>query len=52
MYRIHHNGQLSIEEFHVPFGCTLDNAYMQFFFGFAAYSSKAPFDPSTMLHFR
>jgi hypothetical protein len=25
MYRIHHNGQLSIEEFHVPFGGTLDS---------------------------
>jgi hypothetical protein len=24
MYRTHHNGQLSIEEFHVPFGGTLD----------------------------
>ena len=24
MYRKHHNGQLSIEEFHVPFGGTLD----------------------------
>jgi len=24
MYQKHHNGQLSIEEFHVPFGCTLD----------------------------
>ncbi len=114
MYRIHHNGQLSIEEFHVPFGGTLDsdnrwvlflslmpwealeetyapqfnpttgapakpvrlafgalfikqrlgltdeetveqireNAYMQFFLGFAGYSSKAPFDPSMMVHFR
>jgi hypothetical protein len=114
MYRIHHNGQLSIEEFHVPFGGTLDsdnrwvffsslmpweeleetydsqfnpttgapakpvrlafgalfikqrlgltdeetveqireNACMQFFLGFAGYSSKAPFDPSMMVHFR
>jgi IS5 family transposase len=114
MYRKHHNGQLSIEEFHVPFGGRLDpenrwvlfsslmpweeleetyapqfspttgapaqsvrlafgalfikqrlglsdeetveqirkNAYMQFFLGFAGYSSKAPFDPSTMVHFR
>ena len=114
MYRKHHNGQLSIEEFHVPFGGTLDpnnrwvvfsslmpwdeleatyapqfspttgapaksvrlafgalfikqrlgltdeetveqireNAYMQFFLGFAGYSSKAPFDPSMMVHFR
>ena len=114
MYRIHHNGQLSIEEFHVPFGGTLDpdnrwvlfsslmpweeleetyapqfsptsgapaksvrlafgalfikqrlglsdeetveqireNAYIQFFLGFAGYSSKAPFDPSMMVHFR
>jgi hypothetical protein len=25
MYRIHHNSQLSIEEFHVPFGGTLDS---------------------------
>jgi hypothetical protein len=24
MYQMHHNGQLSIEEFHVPFGGTLD----------------------------
>ena len=24
MYRKHHDGQLSIEEFHVPFGSTLD----------------------------
>ena len=24
MYQKHHNGHLSIEEFHVPFGCTLD----------------------------
>jgi len=114
MYRKHHNGQISIEEFHVPFGGTLDpenrwvifsslmpweeleatyapqfspttgapakpvrlafgalfikqrlgltdeetveqireNAYMQFFLGFAGYSSKAPFDPSMMVHFR
>ena len=114
MYRIHHNGQLSIEKFHVPFGGTLDsdnrwvlfsslmpwealeetyapqfnpttgapakpvrlafgalfikqrlgltdeetveqireNAYMQFFLGFAGFSSKAPFDPSMMVHFR
>ena len=114
MYRKHHNGQLSIEEFHVPFGGTLDpnnrcvvfsslmpweeleeiyapqfspttgapaksvrlafgalfikqrlgltdeetveqireNAYMQFFLGFVGYSSKAPFDPSMMVHFR
>jgi hypothetical protein len=29
-----------------------ENAYMQFFLGFAGYSSKAPFDPSMMLHFR
>jgi hypothetical protein len=114
MYRKHHNGQLTIEEFHVPFGGKLDsdnrwvifsslmpweeleqtyapqfspttgapakpvrlafgalfikqrlgltdeetveqireNAYMQFFLGFAGYSSKAPFDPSMMVHFR
>jgi hypothetical protein len=114
MYRKHYNGQLSIEEFHGPFGGTLDpeirwvlfsalmpweeleatyapqfspttgapakpvrlafgalfmkqrlgltdeetveqireNAYMQFFLGFAGYSSKAPFDPSMMVHFR
>jgi hypothetical protein len=25
MYRKHHNGQLSIEDFHVPFGGTLDS---------------------------
>jgi hypothetical protein len=114
MYRKHHNGQLSIEEFHVPFGGTLDpenrwvlfasmmpweelehayasqfspttgapakrvrlafgtlfikqrlaltdeetveqireNAYIQFFLGFAGYSSKPPLDPSMMVHFR
>jgi hypothetical protein len=113
MYRKHHNGQLSIEEFHVPFGGTLDpenrwvlfatlmpsdeieeayahqfspttgapakparlafgalfikqrlglsdeetveqireNAYMQYYLGFAGYSSKTPFDPSMMVHF-
>jgi IS5 family transposase len=107
-------GQLSIEEFHVPFGGTLDsdtrwvlfsslmpwdalketyapqfnpttsapakpvrfafgalfikqrlgltdeetveqiqeNAYMQFFLGIAGYSSKTPFDPSMIVHFR
>jgi hypothetical protein len=27
-----------------------ENAYMQFFLGFAGYSSKAPFDPSMMVH--
>jgi len=114
MYRKRHNGHLSIDEFHVPFGGSLDpnnrwvvfsslmpweeleetyapqfspttgapaksvrlafgalfikqrlgltdeetveqireNAYMQFFLGFAGYSSKAPFDPSMMVHFR
>ena len=114
MYRKHHNGQLPIADFHVPFGGTLDpdnrwvlfsslmpweeleetyapqfnpttgapakpvrlafgalfikqrlgltdeetveqireNAYMQYFLGFAGYSSKAPFDPSMMVHFR
>ena len=25
MFRLHHNGQLSIEAFHVPFGGTLDS---------------------------
>ncbi len=29
-----------------------ENAYMQFFLGFAGYSSMPPFDPSTMVHFR
>jgi IS5 family transposase len=29
-----------------------ENAYMQFFFGFAGYSSKDPLDPSMMVHFR
>jgi len=29
-----------------------ENAYMQFFLGFVGYSSKAPFDPSMMVHFR
>jgi IS5 family transposase len=114
MYRKQHNGQLCIEEFHLPFGGTLDpencwvvlsqlipwqeleatyapqfsatigapaksvrlafgalyikqrlglsdeetvrqlqeNAYMQYFLGFSGYSSKAPFDPSMMVHFR
>lgn len=31
---------------------TRENAYMQFFLGFAGYSSKPPFDPSMMVHFR
>jgi len=114
MYRKNHNGQLTIEEFHLPFDGTLgsdnrwmifsslmpweeleetyapqfspttgtpakpvrlafgalfirqrlgltdeetveqirENAYMQFFLGFAGYSSKAPFDPSMMVHCR
>ena len=114
MYRKHHNGQLSIADFHIPFGGILDpdnrwvvfsslmpwdeledtyapqfnpttgapakpvrqafgalfikqrlgltdeetveqireNAYMQYFLGFSGYSSKAPFDPSMMVHFR
>ena len=114
MYRQHHNGQRSIEQFHILFGGTLDpgnrwgifsslmpweeleetyapqfspttgapakpvrlafgalfikqrlgltdeetveqireNAYMQYFLGFACYSSKAPFDPFMMVHFR
>jgi IS5 family transposase len=89
MYWKHHNGQLFIEDFHVPFGGTLgsdyrwvifsslmpweereetyaliqsydwrpcqagtagvwceqihENAYLQFGFSFASYSSKAPF---------
>ncbi|NDD92391.1 hypothetical protein EBZ37_09930 [bacterium] len=32
IYRKHHNGQLSIEEFHVPYGCTLapDNRWVIF----------------------
>ena len=29
-----------------------ENAYMQFFLGFSGYSSKAPFDPSMMVHYR
>ena len=29
-----------------------ENVYMQFFLGFAGYSSKTPFDPSMMVHFR
>jgi IS5 family transposase len=29
-----------------------ENPYMQFFLGFAGYSSKSPFDPSMMVHFR
>jgi hypothetical protein len=29
-----------------------ENAYMQFFLGFAGYSSKVPFNPSMMVHFR
>lgn len=114
MYRKCNNGQLSISEFHLPFGGTLDpdnrwvkleelmpweeleetyasqfnatigapakpvrlafgalyikqrlgltdeetvdqireNPYMQFFLGFAGYTSKSPFDPSMMVHFR
>jgi IS5 family transposase len=114
MYRKHHNWQPSIEEFHVPFGGTLDpenrwdlfsslmpweelettyapqfspttgapakpvrlalialfinqqlgltdeetveqnreNADIKFFPGFTGYSSKAPFYPSMMDHFR
>ncbi|QPN67090.1 IS5 family transposase [Synechococcus sp. CBW1006] len=114
MYRRHNNGQISIKEFHLPFGGTLDpenrwvqleglipwdeleetyapqfsatigapaksvrmafgalyikqklgltdeetvhqireNAYIQFFLGFAGYTAKAPFDASMMVHFR
>jgi hypothetical protein len=29
-----------------------ENHYIQFFLGFAGYSSKAPFDPSMIVHFR
>jgi len=29
-----------------------ENAYLQYFPGFAGYSSKAPFDQSMMVHFR
>jgi hypothetical protein len=29
-----------------------ENPYLQFFLGFAGYSTKAPFDPSMMVHFR
>ena len=29
-----------------------ENACMQFFLGFSRYSSKAPFNPSMMVHFR
>jgi hypothetical protein len=29
-----------------------ENAYMQYFLGFAGYSSNPPFDPSIMVHFR
>jgi hypothetical protein len=29
-----------------------ENAYMQFFLGCSGYSSKVPFDPSMMVHFR
>lgn len=29
-----------------------ENAYLQFGLGFASYSSKAPFYPSMMVHFR
>jgi IS5 family transposase len=114
MHRKHHNGQLSIEEFHLPFSGTLDpekhwvrfatlmpsdetgeayatqfspttgapakparlafgalfikqrlcltdeetveqireKPYLQFFLGFAGYSSKIPCNPSMMVHFR
>ena len=114
MYRRQSNGQISIEEFHLPFGGTLDpenrwvqleelmpwdeleetyavqfsatvgapaksvrvafgalyikqklgltdeetfhqireNAYIQYFLGFAGYVATSPFDPSMMVHFR
>ena len=29
-----------------------ENAYMQYFLGFSCYSTKAPVDPSMMVHFR
>ena len=29
-----------------------ENAYMQYFLGFAGYTSKTPFEPSMMVHFR
>jgi hypothetical protein len=29
-----------------------ENDYLQYFLGFAAYSSKAQFDPWMMVHFR
>lgn len=29
-----------------------ENDYMQYFLGYASYFSKAPFDPSMMVHFR
>jgi transposase, IS5 family len=29
-----------------------ENSYLQFFLGFVGYSTKAPFDPSMMVHFR
>jgi hypothetical protein len=32
MYRKHHNGQVSIEEFHLPFGGTLDPENRWFLF--------------------
>jgi len=45
MYRKHHKtDEETVEQIR-------ENAYMQFFLGFAGYSSKAPFDPSMMVHF-
>ena len=29
-----------------------ENAYVQYFLGFASYASKAPLDPAMMVHFR
>jgi IS5 family transposase len=39
MYRKHHNGQLSIEEFHVPFGGTLDPENRRVLFSSLLFSS-------------
>ncbi len=45
MQRLGLSGEETVEQIR-------ENAYMQFFLGLAGYSSKAPFDPSTMVHFR
>ena len=43
MYRKHHNGQLTIEEFHLPFGGTLDTDNL-----WVIFSSLIPWCPTTI----